>query len=326
MVWRWHQQPAFVEAMNKTTDIQVQSRVPLIDFSIQQRALDGSPKHIEAYLRMTGRWNDGGYGPPQPVGTPAEGGNQGVQVGSVTFVNVPISPTPQEADARRRHQARTSSRQRRPCRPCQFELLTTTSAADERRALTVRGVAGRERAAAKDCRQCGLRNRFNVGGGELHSRLEPRTSSFVQVGTRRPRVAASACGRDKFDTTEIVEEDISDQLFAVINSTHLSQQRIRKWCIDQVIAIVDPRARGHDRSTRSESQVLLNGDPQSVKDARRGYARQLGASPLRQPRIAANLSKVSHALTMPFTRPRVKRSPALLTDDQERFQELRTRR
>jgi len=74
---------------------------PLIDYSIQQRALDGSPKHIEAYLRMTGRWNDGGYGPPQPVGTPAEGGNQGVQVGSVTFVNVPISPTPQEADARR---------------------------------------------------------------------------------------------------------------------------------------------------------------------------------------------------------------------------------
>jgi hypothetical protein len=58
-VWRWHQQPAFVEAMNKITDVQVQSRIPLIDYSIQQRALDGSPKHIEAYLRMTGRWNPG---------------------------------------------------------------------------------------------------------------------------------------------------------------------------------------------------------------------------------------------------------------------------
>ena len=46
---------------------------------------------------MTGRWNGGGYGPPQPVGTPAEDGNHGVQVGSVTFVNVPIPPTPQQA-------------------------------------------------------------------------------------------------------------------------------------------------------------------------------------------------------------------------------------
>lgn len=68
----------------------------LHDLANQRVAQQGNVKHYELNLRRRGLydpmppdWN------PQPVGVPSQL-NHGVQLGSVTFVGVPIPPTPEE--------------------------------------------------------------------------------------------------------------------------------------------------------------------------------------------------------------------------------------
>lgn len=100
--WRWHQQENFLKAKAKVMEGMIAARVPVVDFAIQQGALQGNAKSVEAYLRMTGRWNDGG---PLELGMPSAGAptstttNNGVQIGHVTFVGLPAPPTPQQAAA-----------------------------------------------------------------------------------------------------------------------------------------------------------------------------------------------------------------------------------
>ena len=75
------------------------ARVPVIEAAktaIALRTIQGSPKFAELLLELCGlRDYD-----LQPSETPTNS-NNGVQVGSVTFVNVPIPPTPQQAEALR---------------------------------------------------------------------------------------------------------------------------------------------------------------------------------------------------------------------------------
>ena len=101
-VWRWFQDQTFLVAYERVFRAHVDVRNAMVDFAIQSAAIAGNPRAWEANLRSRGQWNWSRFDHEGEMRPGSEGAPQQVQVNNrVTFVGLPMPPTPQQAEAMR---------------------------------------------------------------------------------------------------------------------------------------------------------------------------------------------------------------------------------